>query len=231
MTTIRFHSFVAGAVALLVVAANAAAAIAAAPGVLNVVEVRQLVARGDPGDHARLALHFAGLADRYAADATWHEAMANAAAGNPNRQVFSDKSHCRRLAELKAQSDATLRELAEHHDRLAAGVRSAEPPDSAAFEAGEGAPDPTAAELKALAANAHTPADHRGLEEYFLTLANRYTGEARDHGAMANAYRVSPRTRFEAVGHCDRLAKLARASVKEATDAAVLHRELARVAR
>ena len=161
MTTIRFQSFIAGAVALLVVAANAAAAVAVAPGVLNIVEVRQLAARGDPGDHARLALHFATLADRHAAEATRHDAMANAFVGNPNRQTGVANPNCRRLAKLNAQSAATLRELAAHHHRLAVGVWSMEPPDSAAFEAGEGASEPTDAALKALAANARTPADHR----------------------------------------------------------------------
>jgi hypothetical protein len=48
---------------------------------------------------------------------------------------------------------------------------------------------------------------------------------------MANAYRVSPRTRFAAADHCDPLAKLSRESANKSTDAAVLHRELSRVAR
>jgi hypothetical protein len=99
----------------------------------------------------------------------------NACAGNPNRQVAVGNRHCRRLAELDMQSAATLRELAAHHDRLAAGVRSSEPADSAAFEAGEGAPEPADAELKALAATARTPADHRALEEYVPGTARAVT--------------------------------------------------------
>ena len=43
-----------------------------------------------------------------------------------------------------------------------------------------------------MAAKASTPADHRALEEYFLTLAKRYTSEAKDHKAMASAYEECP---------------------------------------
>jgi hypothetical protein len=53
-----------------------------------------------------------------------------------------------------------------------------------------GAPEPTQKELNALAAKARTPAEHRGLEEYFLTLAKRYTAEANEHVALAQAYRA-----------------------------------------
>jgi hypothetical protein len=230
MKTISFRSLAVGAIAVLAFTANAAAGTGSS-GVLNVLEVRQLIARGDAADHARLAVHFAALADHYAADAKRHEALANAFVGSPSRYVARGNPHCRRLAELNAQSAATLRELAEHHERLAAGVPSTVPRNNAAFEAGEGARDPTDAELNALAIEAQTPADHRAVEEYFLTRAKRYTRDANDHAAMARAYMAAARTHFDAVDHCDRLTKLSRESAKEATEAAALHRELARVAR
>ena len=53
-----------------------------------------------------------------------------------------------------------------------------------------------------MAAKASTPAEHRALEEYFLTLAKRYTADATEHAAMANAYRG---TRIaQAAVHCDK---------------------------
>jgi len=230
MRTIHVHSLAVGALALLAFAVTASAETRQA-GTLNVLQVRQLIASAQPADHARLAVHFAVLADRYAADAKRHEALANAFVGSPSRYVARGNPHCRRLAELNVQSAATLRELAEHHERLAAGMPSTVPRNNAPFEAGEGARDPTDAELNALAIDAQTPADHRAVEEYFLTLAKRYTREANDHAAMARAYMAAARTHFDAVDHCDRLTKLSRESAKEATEAAALHRELARVAR
>jgi hypothetical protein len=83
-----------------------------------------------------------------------------------------------------------------------------------------------------MAAKASTPADHRALEEYFLTLAKRYTGEAADHKAMASAYRGLPRSPGWAAGaaaHCDRLATLSGESANEAAGAAAMHKQLAGV--
>ena len=85
-----------------------------------------------------------------------------------------------------------------------------------------------------MAAKASTPADHRALEEYFLTLAKRYTGAAADHKAMASAYRGLPRSPGWAAGaaaHCDRLVTLAEESANEAAGAAAMHRQLAGVGR
>ena len=73
------------------------------------------------------------------------------------------------------------------------------------------------------------PADHRALEEYFLTLAKRYAADADEHVAMAGAYRGT-RIAQSAV-HCDRLVDLSREAAKEATKAAGMHKELAGVAR
>ena len=69
----------------------------------------------------------------------------------------------------------------------------------------------------------------RGLEEYFLTLAKRYTAEANEHVALAQTYRG---TRIaQAAVHHDRLAGLSRDGVKEATAAAEMHKQLAGVGR
>lgn len=140
-----------------------------------------------------------------------------------------EPTHCTGLADLNTQSAATVRELAAYHERLAAGTASTAPPDSARFEGGEGAAIPTDREIDALAARARTPADHRALEEYFLTLARRYTADADEHVAMARAYRG---TRIvTAATHCDRMITLSRDSAKEANAAAAMHRDFAGITR
>ena len=80
-----------------------------------------------------------------------------------------------------------------------------------------------------MAAKASTPAEHHGLEEYFLTSAKRYTAAEKEHAAMAAAYRG---TRIaQAAVHCDRLIELSRDSAKEATEAAAMHKQLAGLTR
>jgi hypothetical protein len=122
-----------------------------------------------------------------------------------------------------------MRQLATYHEGLAGGAVSTPPRDAARFHRGEGAPEPTSTDLSALAAKAITPADHRMLVEYFATLSTRYTADANDHIAMAQAYRG---TRIaQAADHCERLVKLSRDAAKEATEAAVMHEQLAGIAR
>jgi predicted nucleic acid-binding protein len=210
--------------------AGAAASQTTSP-VLNTLEVQMLVASNTPADNAKLSAHFAALAGRYAADAKRHAAMASAFIGAPTRRVPANTAsdHCKRLAQLNTQSAETLNELAAHHKQLAGGVASTAPPAGARFQAGAGAPEPTDAELRALAAKASTPADHRALEEYFLTAARRYTADANAHVTMGQAYRG---TRIvQAAAHCDRLVTLSRDSAKEAAEEAAMHKQLAGVAR
>jgi hypothetical protein len=225
-----FRALSIGALALVTFAGGPAWAQNRPSAILNELEVRQLVARAEPGDHVRLSAHFAALADRYAADARRHTSMAQGFVGNPSRNLGRNMSaHCRRLAELNTESAVTVRELAAHHSKLATGSPSTSPQDAARFEAGAGAPAPTERELNALASKASAPADHRALEEYFLTLAQRYTAEAGEHAAMAQAYRG---TRIaQAAVHCDRLVTLSRDSAREAGEAAAMHKQLAGVAR
>ena len=229
MRTVHFRSLALAAVAALSVAASGAAQ-DRAPGLLNTLEVRQLVARAEPGDQAQLSAHFTALGDLYAAEAKRHISMSQSFVGNPSRNLGTGMSaHCKRLADLNAQSATTVRELAAYHTKLASGTPATPPRDGARFRAGAGAPEPTEKELNALAAKASTPAEHRGLEEYFRTLAKRYTAEANEHVALAQAYRG---TRIaQAAVHHDRLAGLSRDAAKEATAAAEMHKQLAGVGR
>lgn len=198
--------------------------------ILNSLEVRQLIERSDRGDHERLSAHFAALAERYAGEARRHTSMAQGFVGNPSRALTTGLStHCNRLAELNTQSGTTLRALAAHHDKLAGGQPSAAPREGARFEAGAGAPGPTDQELTTLAATARLAADHRRLEEYFLTVAKRYRAEATNHAALATSVRGNPRlpTGAAIAAHCDKLASQFRDAAKEATAAAARHKELA----
>lgn len=229
MTTSTFCPLAIGTLALLVFTGNALSQTASS--ILNTLEVQKLVASSEPADNAKLSAHFSALADRYAGDAKRHEAMARAVVASPNRNSSGAgmSAHCRKLAELNNQSATTLRELATHHQKLAGGTPSAAPGDGARFQAGAGASQPTDAELKALAAEATTPADHRALAEYFQTQAKRYTADAAAHVAIAQSYRG---TRIaQAADHCDRIVANARKSAKEATAAADMHLQLATIAR
>jgi hypothetical protein len=229
MKPIRVRSFVLALVGVIAVAGIAAAQ-ERPTGLLNNLEVRQLVARGEPADNARLAVHFTALADRYAADAKAHISMSQSFGGNPNRNLGTGmRVHCKQLADLNSQSATTVRELASYHEKLAAGAPATRPPDASRFHGGAGAPEPTQKELNALAAKASTPAEHRALEEYFLTLAKRYSAEADEHVTLAQTYRGT-KIAHVAVIH-DRLAALARDEAKEATAAADMHKQLATIAR
>ena len=197
---------------------------------LNTLEVRQLVARAEPADNARLSAHFSALADRYTAEARRHLSMSQSFVGNPSRNLGTGMSvHCKRLAELNTESATTVRELAAYHEKLAAGAPATPPRDGARFQGGAGASEPTEKELNALAAKAGTPAEHHALEEYFLTLAKRYTTAADEHVTMAATFRGTKIAQASAIH--DHLARLARDSAKEATAAAEMHKQLANVAR
>jgi hypothetical protein len=229
MRTIQIRSLSLAAFAFVAFAGNAAAQ-DKSQGLLNTLEVQQLVKRAEPGDNARLAAHFTALAERYAAEAKRHTSMAQSFVGNPSRNLGTSMSvHCKRLAELNTQAATTVRELATYHQKLAGGAAATPPPAGAPFEGGAGAPVPTEQELNALAAKASTPADHHALEEYFLTLVKRYNADANQHSAMASTYRGTKIA--QAAVHCDQLVKLSRDEAKEATQAAAMHKQLAGVAR
>jgi hypothetical protein len=234
MTTVQFRSSTIAVVAVLTLAGSVAAQ-EKPSGLLNSVEVQQLVKRADRSDNARLAAHFTALADRYAAEAKRHLSMAQSFVANANRNLATGMSaHCKQLADLNTRSATELRELAAYHQKLTSGVTATPPAGGARFERGAGAPAPTEQELNAMAVRASSPADHRALEAYFLTLAKRYTGDAADHKAMASAYRGLPRSPGWAAGaaaHCDRLATLSGELASEAAGAAAMHQQLAGVGR
>jgi hypothetical protein len=229
MRTVHFRSLALATVAALTFAANGAAQ-EKAPGLLNNLQVRQLVARAEPGDQAQLSAHFTALAGRYATAAKRHISMSQSFIGNPSRNLGTGMSaHCKQLANLNTQSETTVRELATYYAQLASGIPATPPKDGARFQSGAGAPEPTAKELNALAAQASTPAEHRGLEEYFTSLARRYTRDAERHAQFAAAYRNSLRIADPGGTH-DRLAQWSRHAAKDAIAAAEMHEQLARLA-
>jgi hypothetical protein len=229
MKTLQIRSLWIPALAFLVFAGNAPAQ-DRSPAVLNTLEVQQLVKRAEPGDSARLAAHFTALADRYTAEAKRHTSMAQSFVGNPSRNLGTGMSaHCKQLADLNTKSATELRELATYHQKLASGATATPPAGGARFEGGAGAPVPSEQELNAMAAKASSPADHRALEEYFLTLAKRYTADATQHATTASTYRGTKIA--QAAVHCDNVVRLSRDAAKEATAAAEMHKQLAGVAR
>lgn len=235
MRSIYFRSI---AIALMALGAFAAQATAqgSRAAILTTLEVRQLIARGEPADHERLRGHFMALADQYAADAKQHNAMAAVFIASPSVRVRAQSSadHCKRLERLATQSAETLRELAAHHEKLAAGVASTPPKNAERFEAGEGARVAWQheKEMHDLAANARTAADHGAIEEYFESIEKQYNAAVNEHLAMAGAYRAAPRRGgSDPAAHCDRLVKLSREAAKEAGDAAREHKRAAEAAK
>ena len=227
MRTISSRTFFAG---LAVVAIATGAAAQDRTALLTSIEVKELVARAQPNDHARLRDHFAALSERYAVDAQRQKALGQVMTGNPNHPpAVSPGVRHLRLAYAATQSATTLRELSEHHGRRAAGQPSQAPVNSARFDNGEGAAVPTAAQLRELSAGARTAADHKALEEYFTGLAEKYTRDAQRHDAMAQSYRGHANDRsgsFAALAvHCDGLAKSSRESAGTARAAAAEHRQ------
>jgi hypothetical protein len=208
-----------------VITAGAAAAQPAPKDLLTSVEVRQLVSRGEPADHARLVRHFAALEARYAADVKRHEEMARSFAGQPRGQSSTSlEGHCRALAKSNTDMATVARELAGYHEKVAAGTPATQPADTKGLESGKGAPEPNAQELDAFLQKASAANDHKALADYFDTLRKRYEADAATHKAMAAAYlgtRLAP-----AAAHCDRLIALARGAAKEAREAAAMHRSL-----
>ena len=235
MTSTRLFSAAIGLLAFAAFVPQVAAQAAQSP-ILTTLEVRQLIARGEPADHARLRAHFTALAEQYEADAKQHHSMAQVFIASPSVRVRAQSSadHCKRLENLATQSAATLRDLATHHASLAAGVPSTAPKNAARFEAGQGAREvwQHEKEIHDLAANARTPADHRAIEEYFESIEKQYSKAVNEHSTMARAYRAVPnRLGGDPAAHCDRLVKLSRESAKEASAVAAEHKKAADAAR
>lgn len=226
---IAFSTAIAAVALVTLASAPDVAAQERPPGLLNTLEVRTLVARGDSADHDRLFLHFRALWDHYLNEAERHESMAaRTRAGNPNRSSGGGaREYYKQLATSDRQSAKTVRELALYHKQLEAGTLAALPLGAAPFQAGGGAPEPTAQELDAWSARARTRTDHLALAEYFRMRATRYATDATQHVLIALNYRGG-RLAHTAVHH-DRLATVARQAAKQATRVADLHRQLATI--
>lgn len=226
MRTLYIRTLALGALTVVAFAGSVGAQ-QPAPQVLPAPQVRELMASQQPADHAKLRAHFEALSAQYAAEADRHTAFARASAGIP-RGGASASAHHNRLAANAKESATIVRELATHHGQLGAGVASTAPRNSEKFEKGAGAPArATEQQMLALAAKAQTPSEHGLLSEYYTTLAARYTADARDHRAMAQAYNGQNRVNTSAVAHCDRLVQLSNESAKEAQALAADHKQMA----
>jgi hypothetical protein len=202
-----------------------------AGAVLNTVELRQLVERAEPADHARLRAHFDALAERYGRKATQHERMAHAGTGQAGKSSNAGlAAHCRTLARADRELEKGARALAAFHGGRGSGASVPPPANTRGLESGVGATKPTATELEDFAEKAAKANDHRALADYFAALADRYTADADAHTGMATLYGTNSRL-AGMVPHCLRLAKTARDAAKEARTAAAMHKQLQGAAR
>lgn len=228
MGTIFSRAMLAG---LALVALTTGAAAQDRPRLLTSIEVRELMGSERAGDHERLRDHFAALADKYTTDARRYRAMGSTVTGNPNHPPAVPPGARWTRAADQAESSATIvRELSAHHGRLAAGRPSQAPAESARFEAGEGAPTPTEAQLGELAANARTAAAHRSLAEYYTAVADKQTTSAKRYAALAQTYRAQVRKGgADPAVHFDLMAKRSRALAEAARSEAAKQSQLAQV--
>ena len=224
----KMHFGAEAVITLLLVALASAAAAQERENLLTSIEFKRVVDSSAPGDYARLSDHFAALADGYAAQARRNAALSRRPSGNPNRRGGGNPGPVfARRAEIATESAVITRELSAHYARLAEGRASVPPANSARFIAGEGAPAPSDAQLRELSAGARTPADHRSLEEYYLTIAARETAAAERHATMGRSYRASGIRSLDPAIHCDRTVKESREAADRARAAAAEHRQLA----
>lgn len=218
------------AVLILAVAVTAAAQNKSA--ILNSLEVQHLVAADTRAAHATLGKHFIAIAEKYRADAARFNALVTAPTGNPNHPTPSFAATRRvRQADAAITSSEAARDMATYHQLRSVGRTPAAPADRAKFDGGLGARVPIDADVHDAVAAARTTADHRALEEYFATVAERSAADAKEHAAMANTVRASGQrhgAEFAAM-HCDRLASQAREAAKRAAASATFHHQLANI--
>jgi hypothetical protein len=112
MRTVHFRSISLVAAAVLTLTASVAAQDRPS-GLLNNLEVRQLVARGEPGDQAQLSAHFT---KRYTVEANEHVALAQAYRGT---RIAQAAVHHDRLAGLSGDGAKEATAAAEMHKQLA----------------------------------------------------------------------------------------------------------------
>lgn len=226
MRKISFRTMLAG---VALVAGVTAAAAQDRSSLLTSVEVNRLVAKGQPADHAQLRDHFVALAGMFAFNAGRHEAAAQTLTGNPNHPpAVSPGARYLRIAEQERESAATLRALAAYHDSRAAGRTATFPEMATRFERGDGAPTPTAGQIRELVASARTAADHQALETYFTSETDRYLTLAHEHATQARIYRLRAYDRSGTSAvlalHCEREAAQAQKAADSARTAAAEQR-------
>lgn len=193
--------------------------------VVNALELERLMASNAPADHAKASAHFVALADRYTAEAAVHEQMAQSYRSNPTLKLSKDVSvHCEKLATLNREAARTVRTLAEHHQKISAGVASTTP--TAADRLANVAPAPTPQELTTLAATASSAADHTALAQYYRTLQTTYASDAKEHTRLAMYYHGT-KAKADAA-HCERLARLSKDAAAEAGIVADMHTGMTR---
>jgi hypothetical protein len=195
--------------------------------VLTADNVRALIARGEPADHARLGLHFAALAEQYAAEARQHEASGKAYAGNTKLAhiAAAQAAHCRTLAERSRAAAQAFEELATAHTKAAKGAAPASLPE----QTGHPAQSAAGREMPRLAAAVDSKGDHLTLAKHFDDLGARYEREAAEHTAYAKSWRATTKIASAAAiaAHCDRAAAELLNLAREARATAAVHKEQA----
>ena len=217
--------------AAVFIGAGTFAAAQSSPSVMNKLELQKLVAAETPIAHLRLAAHFDAVADQYLEEAAAHRDVAVVYKANANRSAATTAadSSARRAAGATTWA-ARARALARYHVAVAAGWDAVLPVGATALHSGYGAPEPTTAELRALARAARTRGDHLALREYYATLARKKAAEADNHLAMASAYRAGVRNgSYDPAAMYERLASAAQKAAKEATLAAERHEVFANI--
>ena len=238
----RHHSFVrvalAAAVSSLVFVGLPASAQPRDSARLAADVVAELVAAPDvPGARARLSAHFLAVAADYDASAREHRGMAEAyrlsPTGSDNKRPGAPDSavHCDRLAERAADAATEARTLAAAYG---SPTRVAAPPPVAATQptlTNTSSTDllgPT--ELRGLVKEPPTPTSHARLERHYRALTERFEREAREHRALAAAYRAAPTAADQkrpgtpdTAAHCERLAERVSRMADEARALATSH--------
>ena len=227
MTTTRSRFITTGTLVLWALwAFSGMAGAQTSTGILNALALERLMASDMPADHAKVSAHFVALADRYTAEAAFHEQMAQSYTSNPTAKRSRDVNvHCEKLAKLNREAAGTARMLAEHHQKMAAGTAPSLP--TAAEALASVAPAPTPQQLTTLAATASSAADHKALAQYYRGLQTTYTAEAKEHSRLAMYY-SGTKARADAA-HCERLARLSKDAAVEAGLVADLHSGMAAV--
>jgi hypothetical protein len=216
---------------LALVALTTGAAAQDRPRLMTSIEVRELASSERAADQERLHDQFAALADKYATDARRYRAFGSTVTGNPNHPpAVPPGARWTRAADQADAAAIVVRKLSEHHGRLAAGRPSQAPAESERFDAGEGAPPPTEAQLGGLASNARSSAAHRSLAEYYTTLADTQTASAQRYAALARTYRAQVRKGAgDAAIHFDLMAKQSSELATRARSEAAKQWQLAQV--